>query len=173
MTSDLDCGVARDAVDHDTLTLTALNDGVSAGDRGRRGSGDGVGHAAGHEDAALRPLDGLGSHRRGDIVGFVLGLGLQGEQPAQVGLDLGAVLAGLAQQYEQLIVTLAGGPLTETGTAHRVSGVDRRVDRQTRRGDAAPGIELARRRGRVLLRLSRVRPNLRGRHRLGSHRFRH
>lgn len=67
--------------------------------------------------------------------------------------DLGAVLAGLAQQNQHLIVTLAGGPLTETGTAHSVRGVDRRVDRQTRRGDETPGVELAGRRGRELARL--------------------
>ena len=54
------------------------------------------------------------------MVGFVLRLGLQLEEPAQIALDLGTVGAGRAEEDEHLVVVLASGPFSESGTAYGV-----------------------------------------------------
>ena len=85
-------------------------------------------HPAGHGGATLGSLDCLGGDGRCDVVGFVLGLGLEREKSTQLALDLGAVGAGLAKQDQHLVVVVAGGSLAEPGAAHRVGGVDAGVD---------------------------------------------
>lgn len=123
-------------------------------------------HPAGGGRAALGPLDGLGGDGGCEVVGFVLGLGLEGQEPAQLAFHGGAVGPGLAEQDEHLIVIVPGRSVTEPGAAHGVGGIDASVDGQAGRGDAPTRGQVATRGLCELLGLRGLGANLRARHRL-------
>ena len=54
------------------------------------------GDPAGHSRAALRSFDGLVGDRGRDVIGFVLGPGLEWQEASQIALDFRAVGAGLS-----------------------------------------------------------------------------
>ena len=64
-------------------------------------------HESGHRHAPLATLDALGCKSRDDVLGFVLGLGLQWEESAELLLNLGAVWSRLPEQGKNLIVIFA------------------------------------------------------------------
>ena len=68
----------------------------------------------------------------------------------------------MAQQDQDLVVVVTRCPVAETRTAHCVRSVDRRMDRQAGRSDVAAVGNLARRRSRVLVGLTRVGADLCG-----------
>lgn len=93
--------------------------------------------------AALCSLDGLGSDGRGNVVGVVLGLRLQGEQSLELLCHGDTVRSCLAKQRDRLIVILPCSALTETGAAYRVGRADARVDGEARGSDVAASLEVA------------------------------
>ena len=98
------------------------------------------GDPPGHRGASLGPLDGLRRYRRSDVVGFVLGLRLERQEPAEIALDLGAVGASLTEQGEHLVVLFACGSLAEPSAADGVGRVDPGMNGEARGGDVATGL---------------------------------
>ncbi|MBS1837779.1 MAG: hypothetical protein JST64_08785 [Actinobacteria bacterium] len=80
---------------------------------------------------------------RSDVVGFVLGLCLEGKQSSEVASDCDAVRSGLAEQLEYLVVVFACCSLGEPGAADGVGSVDAGVDGEARGSDVATGLEIA------------------------------
>ena len=100
-------------------------------------------NSLGHCGASPSAFDRLCCDGWSDVVGLVLGLGLQGKQSSEVASDFGAVRSGLAEQPEYLVVVLACCSLGEPGAADGVGGVDAGVDGEACGGDVATGLEIA------------------------------
>jgi hypothetical protein len=74
-------------------------------------------HEPGDRHAPLATLDAFACNSRSDVLGFVLGLGLQREESAELLLNLRTVWSRLPEQGQNLIVIFARGSLTEASTA--------------------------------------------------------
>ncbi len=81
-------------------------------------------------DAAPGALHGFIRGRTGDVVGFVLGLGLHRQKPGKFLANGGAITAGLAQQDQNLLMVVSGRTIAEPDASNHVSGVDGRMNGQ-------------------------------------------
>jgi len=111
--------------------------------------------------------------RQGDVVGFVLRRGLQGEQALQIFGELRSIISGLTEQSDRLPVVVACCSLVEAGTANRVRGVDSSVDGQAGGGDAAFRFQFGIGSEEELLGLGQVLAHLDHGHRSGLDRLSH